>query len=163
LTGWDSPYKAIISVNGAKEGWDCGTYHHRLAYAPIRERQTSCPNRRSGVACANVSGDWEEYVSVVGPNALWNSWNHPFRWKVWSWNAKPMGEGRSPRTPLVVEIDNENTKKDMEGLDIEIPGPDRVSPGIQEPGTLDVERDAASTCRLPANSARATTEIVSRM
>ncbi len=34
---------------------------------------------------------------------------------------KPMGEGTQPKTPLVVEIDNENVKKDIEALDIEIP------------------------------------------
>ena len=32
-----------------------------------------------------------------------------------------MGEGAQPKTPLVVEIDSENDKKDIEALDIEIP------------------------------------------
>ena len=34
---------------------------------------------------------------------------------------KPMGEGTGAKTPLVVEVDNENVKKDLEKLDIEIP------------------------------------------
>ncbi len=34
---------------------------------------------------------------------------------------KPMGEGTGAKTPLVVEIDKENDKKDIEALDIEIP------------------------------------------
>jgi type III restriction enzyme len=34
---------------------------------------------------------------------------------------KPMGEGTGPKTPLVVEVDNENEKKDIAALDIEIP------------------------------------------
>jgi type III restriction enzyme len=34
---------------------------------------------------------------------------------------RPMGEGTQAKVPLVVEVDNENTKKDMEALDIEIP------------------------------------------
>jgi len=34
---------------------------------------------------------------------------------------KPMGEGTQPKTPLVVEIDKENVKKDIDALDIEIP------------------------------------------
>ena len=34
---------------------------------------------------------------------------------------KPMGEGTGPKTPLVVEVDKENVKKDIEALDIEIP------------------------------------------
>src|SRR3970282_1645663 len=32
-----------------------------------------------------------------------------------------MGEGTQPKTPLVVEIDKENDKKDIDALDIEIP------------------------------------------
>jgi type III restriction enzyme len=34
---------------------------------------------------------------------------------------RPMGEGTQLKTPLLVEIDNENAKKDMDALDIEIP------------------------------------------
>jgi len=34
---------------------------------------------------------------------------------------KPMGDGTGAKAPLVVEIDKENTKKDIEALDIEIP------------------------------------------
>jgi type III restriction enzyme len=32
-----------------------------------------------------------------------------------------MGEGTGPKTPLVVEVDKENQKKDLAALDIEIP------------------------------------------
>ena len=34
---------------------------------------------------------------------------------------RPMGEGAGPNTPLIVEVDNENTTKDLDALDIEIP------------------------------------------
>ncbi len=34
---------------------------------------------------------------------------------------KAMGEGSKPKTPLIVEVDNENDKKDIAALDIEIP------------------------------------------
>jgi type III restriction enzyme len=32
-----------------------------------------------------------------------------------------MGEGTKPKTPLIVEVDDENTQKDIDALDIEIP------------------------------------------
>lgn len=32
-----------------------------------------------------------------------------------------MGPGTSPKTPIIIEFDNENTKKDVDKLDIEIP------------------------------------------
>jgi type III restriction enzyme len=34
---------------------------------------------------------------------------------------RKMGEGTGPKAPLVVEIDRENMKKDMEKMEIEIP------------------------------------------
>jgi len=40
---------------------------------------------------------------------------------------KQMGPGTGPKSPIVIEIDNENTKKDIEKLDIEIPN---LSPRI---------------------------------
>jgi type III restriction enzyme len=36
-------------------------------------------------------------------------------------DRKAMGEGTKPKSPIVVEIDKENTKKDIDKLDIEIP------------------------------------------
>ena len=32
-----------------------------------------------------------------------------------------MGEGTEPKSPIVVEVDNENKQKDIQGLDIQIP------------------------------------------
>ena len=34
---------------------------------------------------------------------------------------KAMGEGTKPKTPIIIEVDNENPSKDIENLDIEIP------------------------------------------
>jgi type III restriction enzyme len=34
---------------------------------------------------------------------------------------QPMGEGSKPKTPIVVEVDRENTAKNLERLDIQIP------------------------------------------
>ena len=41
--------------------------------------------------------------------------------KVFELERKAMGEGTKPKTPIIVEVDNENTKKDIESLDIQIP------------------------------------------
>ncbi len=62
----------------------------------------------------------EEFLSVVGTD--------PFMEFVESIQAegvvlerRAMGEGTEPKTPLVVEVDNENEKKDIDSLDIEMP------------------------------------------
>ena len=62
----------------------------------------------------------EEYVSVVGTDAFMD-FVESIQAEGVVLERKPMGEGTVPKTPLVVEIDNENVKKDIEELDIEIP------------------------------------------
>src|SRR3989337_2041749 len=52
---------------------------------------------------------------------------------------KPMGEGTQAKTPLVVEVDKENEKKDINALDIEIPVlTPRVYREYKNLGALDV-------------------------
>jgi type III restriction enzyme len=64
--------------------------------------------------------DVEEYVSVVGTNAFMD-FVESIQAEGVVLERKPMGEGTQPKTPLVVEIDKENEKKDIDALDIEIP------------------------------------------
>jgi type III restriction enzyme len=65
-------------------------------------------------------GDVQEYVSVVGTNAFME-FVESIQAEGVVLERKPMGEGTGPKTPLVVEVDNENVKKDIAALDIEIP------------------------------------------
>lgn len=65
-------------------------------------------------------GGIEEYVSVVGTNAFMD-FVESIQAEGVVLERKPMGEGTEAKTPLVVEIDRENAKKDIEVLDIEIP------------------------------------------
>lgn len=65
-------------------------------------------------------GGVEEYVSVVGTDAFME-FVESIQAEGVVLERKPMGEGTQPKTPLVVEIDQENTKKDIDALDIEIP------------------------------------------
>ena len=62
----------------------------------------------------------EEYVSVVGTDAFME-FVESIQAEGVVLEHKPMGEGTQPKTPLVVEVDQENVQKDMEALDIEIP------------------------------------------
>ena len=65
-------------------------------------------------------GGLEEYVSVVGTDAFM-AFVESIQAEGVVLERKPMGEGTGAKTPLVVEIDKENDKKDIEALDIEIP------------------------------------------
>jgi len=65
-------------------------------------------------------GDVEEYVSVVGTNAFMD-FVESIQAEGVVLERKAMGEGSGPKTPLVIEVDRENAKKDIDALDIEIP------------------------------------------
>ena len=65
-------------------------------------------------------GGIEEYVSVVGTNAFMD-FVESIQAEGVVLERKPMGEGTLAKTPLVVEVDQENVKKDIEALDIAIP------------------------------------------
>src|SRR6202000_2845060 len=66
------------------------------------------------------AGSVEEYVSVVGTDAFME-FVESIQAEGVVLDRKPMGEGTAAKTPLVVEIDQENEKKNLEILDIEIP------------------------------------------
>src|SRR5258708_30643623 len=65
-------------------------------------------------------GGGTEYVSVVGTDAFMD-FVESIQAEGVVLERKPMGEGTGPKTPLVVEVDTENAKKDLDELDIEIP------------------------------------------
>lgn len=117
----DSPYKAIVSVMMLKEGWDVRnvtTIVGLRAYAAI---SNILPEQTLGRGLRKMyPGTVEEYVSVVGTNAFMD-FVESIQAEGVVLERKPMGEGSEARTPLVVEVDKENLKKDIEVLDIEIP------------------------------------------
>jgi type III restriction enzyme len=65
-------------------------------------------------------GGVEEYVSVVGTDAFMD-FVESIQAEGVELERKAMGEGTKPKTPLVIEVDSENDKKDLDKLDIAIP------------------------------------------
>jgi type III restriction enzyme len=139
IDGLDSPYKAIISVMVLKEGWDVRNVTTIVGLRAYSAKSNILPEQTLGRGLRKMyAGDVEEYVSVVGTNAFME-FVESIQAEGVVLERKPMGEGTQPKTPLVVEIDNENTKKDMEALDIEIPVlTPRVYREYKNLGTLDV-------------------------
>ncbi|MBZ5641149.1 MAG: DEAD/DEAH box helicase family protein [Acidobacteriia bacterium] len=139
IDGLDSPYKAIISVMVLKEGWDVRNVTTIVGLRAYSAKSNILPEQTLGRGLRKMyPGDVEEYVSVVGTNAFME-FVESIQAEGVVLERKPMGEGTQPKTPLVVEIDNENTKKDMEALDIEIPVlTPRVYREYKNLGTLDV-------------------------
>ncbi len=121
IDGMDSPYKAIVSVLMLKEGWDVRNVTTIVGLRAYSAKSNILPEQTLGRGLRKMyPGGLEEYVSVVGTDAFME-FVESIQAEGVELERKPMGEGTEPKTPLVVEVDNENEKKDIDALDIEIP------------------------------------------
>ena len=117
----DNKYKAIVSVMVLKEGWDVRNVTTIVGLRPYASKSNILPEQTLGRGLRKMyPGDLEEYVSVVGTETFM-AFVESIQAEGVEFERKPMGEGSMPKTPLVVEIDHDNEKKDMDALDIEIP------------------------------------------
>lgn len=135
----DSPYKAIISVMVLKEGWDVRNVTTIVGLRAYTAQSNILPEQTLGRGLRKMyAGGLEEYVSVVGTNAFMD-FVESIQAEGVVLERKPMGEGTRAKTPLVVEVDKENEKKDIDALDIEIPVlTPRVYREYKNLGALDV-------------------------
>ncbi len=121
IDGMDSPYKAIVSVMMLKEGWDVRNVTTIVGLRAYASKSNILPEQTLGRGLRKMyPGDVEELVSVIGTSAFMD-FVESIKAEGVVLERKAMGEGTGPKTPLVVEIDKENTRKDIAALDIEIP------------------------------------------
>ena len=117
----DSPYKAIVSVLMLKEGWDVRNVTTIVGLRAYSSKSNILPEQTLGRGLRKMyPGGLEEYVSVVGTDAFMD-FVESIKAEGVELERTAMGKGARPKTPLVVEIDDKNDKKDIEALDIEIP------------------------------------------
>ena len=119
---WDSPYKAIVSVLMLKEGWDVKNVTTIVGLRAYSAKSNILPEQTLGRGLRKMypGNEVEEYVSVVGTDAFMD-FVESIQSEGVELERKAMGEGTRPKTPLIVEVDHENDKKDIAALDIEIP------------------------------------------
>jgi type III restriction enzyme len=122
IDGMDSPYKAIISVMMLKEGWDVRNVTTIVGLRAYAAQSNILPEQTLGRGLRRMypSEVVPEFVSVVGTNAFMD-FVESIQAEGVVLERKAMGEGTEPKSPLVVEVDNENEKKDIAALDIQIP------------------------------------------
>lgn len=117
----DSPYKAIVSVLMLKEGWDVRNVTTIVGLRAYSAKSNILPEQTLGRGLRKMyPSGIEEYVSVVGTDAFME-FVESIQAEGVELERKEMGEGSKPKAPVVVEVDNENVNKDIDGLDIEIP------------------------------------------
>lgn len=121
IDGLDSPYKAIVSVMVLKEGWDVRNVTTIVGLRAYSAPSNILPEQTLGRGLRKMyPSAVAEYVSVVGTEAFMD-FVDSIQAEGVVLERKPMGEGTGPKTPLVVEVDKQNAKKDIDALDIEIP------------------------------------------
>lgn len=116
-----SPFKAIVSVLMLKEGWDVRNVTTIVGLRAYTAKSNILPEQTLGRGLRKMyPGNTEEYVSVVGTDAFME-FVESIQAEGVELERREMGEGTNPKAPLIVEIDHENTHKDIDALDIEIP------------------------------------------
>ncbi|NLN76625.1 MAG: DEAD/DEAH box helicase family protein [Armatimonadetes bacterium] len=116
------PYKAIVSVLMLKEGWDVRNVTTIVGLRAYSAKSNILPEQTlgRGLRCMYRGEGVEEYVSVVGTDAFMD-FVESIQSEGVELEHKEMGGNSQPKAPLIVEIDRENTKKDIDKLDIQIP------------------------------------------
>jgi type III restriction enzyme len=118
----DNRFKAIVSVLMLKEGWDVRNVTTIVGLRPYSSASNILPEQTMGRGLRRMYRDSElkELVSVVGTDAFMD-FVESIKSEGVELERRKMGEGSAPKSPLVVEVDRENIKKDIDKLDIRIP------------------------------------------
>lgn len=119
---FENRHKAIVSVLMLKEGWDVKNVTTIVGLRPYSAKSNILPEQTLGRGLRRMywGEDIPEYLSVVGTDAFMD-FVESIKSEGVELEHRKMGEGSKPKAPLVIEVDNENVKKDIEKLDIQIP------------------------------------------
>lgn len=119
----DSRYKVIVSVLVLKEGWDVKNVTTIVGLRAFTAKSNILPEQTLGRGLRRMywgQDNVEELVSVVGTDAF-IEFVESIKNEGVELEWRKMGEGTAPKAPLVIEVDRDNPKKNIDSLDIKIP------------------------------------------
>jgi type III restriction enzyme len=122
IDGWDSPYKAVVSVMMLREGWDVQNVVTIVGLRPFSAQSKILPEQTLGRGLRRMfrGEPVPERVSVIGTDAF-IEFVKGIKAEGVELEYEAMGAGTQPKSPIVVEVDTENQAKDIGRLDIELP------------------------------------------
>jgi type III restriction enzyme len=128
IDGWESPFKAIVSVLMLKEGWDVRNVTTIVGLRAFAAESNILPEQTLGRGLRRMymGTDVTEYVSVIGTPAFME-FVESIQNEGVELERAAMGGGAKGKSPIVVEVDSEDTDKDLDALDIQLP---RLTPRI---------------------------------
>lgn len=123
IDNMDNPFKVIVSVLMLKEGWDVRNVTTIVGLRAYSAKSNILPEQTLGRGLRRMffgRDDVEEYVSVIGTPAFME-FVESIKAEGVELEKRKMGAGVGSITPIVIEVDNQNVKKDIPKLDIELP------------------------------------------
>ncbi len=119
---WHSPFKAIVSVLMLKEGWDVRNVTTIVGLRAYTAQSNILPEQTLGRGLRRMyfGSDTPETISVIGTPAFME-FVESIRSEGVIFEHVPMGPGAGRKDSLVVEVDTQDTDKDLEALDITLP------------------------------------------
>lgn len=116
-----SPYKAVVSVMMLREGWDVRNVSTIVGLRPYGSPAKILPEQTLGRGLRKMFAmDVKEELVVVGTPAF-IEFVESIKTEGVEFSYRPMGETGKARNPIIVEIDDDNEKKDLDKLDIPVP------------------------------------------
>lgn len=117
-----SPYKAIVSVMVLREGWDVQNVVSIVGLRPYTSAARILPEQTLGRGLRRMfrGQDVLEKVSVIGTDAFMD-FVEGIKVEGVELEYQPMGGGTGPKSPVVIEVDQDNKSKDIDKLDIDLP------------------------------------------
>jgi len=105
-----------------KEGWDVKNVTTIVGLRAYSSKSNILPEQTLGRGLRRMyrGENVNEIVSVVGTDAFMD-FVESIKSEGVELEKRKMGEGSKPNAPIIVEVDTENTSKDIDKLDIEIP------------------------------------------
>ncbi len=122
IDGWDSPYKAIVSVLMLKEGWDVRNVTTIVGLRAYAAQANILPEQTLGRGLRRMfpGSDATEKVSIIGTRAFME-FVESIKSEGVVLEEGEMGGDTGGQTPVIIEIDRKNVSKDLDKLDIVIP------------------------------------------
>jgi type III restriction enzyme len=118
----ENKYRAIVSVMVLREGWDVQNVVALVGLRPYKAKSQILPEQTLGRGLRRMFRGQPviEKVSVVGTTAFMD-FVESIKNEGVELEYVPMGGTTHPKSPLVVEVDNDNESKDIDKLDMELP------------------------------------------
>lgn len=123
----ESPYKAVVSVLMLREGWDVRNVTTIVGLRPFAADSEILPEQTIGRGLRKMFPlDTPENLVVIGTPAFLE-FVESLKTEGVEFQYSPMGKGTKGKSPMIVEIDENKSDKELERLDIPIP---QMSPRI---------------------------------